>query len=278
MSPRATGGSKPPHTHLKNAPVSRRWRLGTLAAFAAASALAVTSALQADGLDLRATSVTDLHTLVQQRRDQVDDKQDQVAALNAEVERLARSVDDRRAQTVQRQVRRLRAPAGFAAASGAGLKITLSDTPKERANELLGMGIKVGDRDLIGEDLVVHQQDLQSVINALWAGGARSMTLMGQRIISTTAIKCVGNTVVIKDIPYAPPYKIEVIGDPVQMQQSLYANDLVIGYLDAVSALDLVWSLDVASDLKLPAYTGTAELRYAKPAKASTTKTEPETD
>ncbi len=40
----------------------------------------------------------------------------------------------------------------------------------------------------------VHQQDIQAYVNALWAGGARAVTLQGQRLISTTGIRCVGNT------------------------------------------------------------------------------------
>jgi len=32
------------------------------------------------------------------------------------------------------------------------------------------------------------------VVNALWAGGAEAMTIMGVRVISTSAVRCVGNT------------------------------------------------------------------------------------
>ena len=51
------------------------------------------------------------------------------------------------------------------------------------------------------------------MVNALWSGGAEAMTIQGQRVISTTAVKCVGNTVVLHGIPYAPPYVISAIGN-----------------------------------------------------------------
>ena len=38
--------------------------------------------------------------------------------------------------------------------------------------------------------LVVHQQDIQAVVNALWKGGATAVTIQGQRVVSTTGIKC----------------------------------------------------------------------------------------
>lgn len=247
-------------------PGRRRWRAATLTAFAAAAGLMVTSALQADGLDLRVTSVTDLHTLVQQQRDRVDAKQQRLAELTREVSRLGESVDDQQTRKTQRQARRLRAPAGFTEISGAGLKVTMSDTPKELAHDLLGQDIMVGDRELVGDDLVVHQQDIQAVVNALWQGGARGITLMGHRIITTTGIKCVGNTVIIKDIPYAPPYEIEAVGDPVELQAALDANPRVSAWIDAVYAFGLVWGVESDSDLTLPAYSGSSELRYAEPA------------
>jgi uncharacterized protein YlxW (UPF0749 family) len=69
--------------------------------------------------------------------------------------------------------------------------------------------------------LVVHQQDIQAVVNALWSGGAEAMTIQEQRVISTTAVKCVGNTVVLHGIPYAPPYRIRAIGDPLRLHAAL---------------------------------------------------------
>lgn len=242
---------------------SKRWRLAALVTFGCASALMVTSSLQADGLDLRATSVTDLNTLVQQRRDQVDAKQQRVAELTEEVRQLGVAVDDNRVRTAQREARRMRGPAGFSPVAGEGVRIALDDTPKERAAELLEDPPDLG-RTLVGDDLVVHQQDIQAVVNALWLGGARAMTLMGQRIVSTTGIKCVGNTVIIKNIPYSPPYVIEAVGDPDELEEAVYSNPRVAAYLADASVLDLGWSLDTEDELELPAYTGSAELRYAE--------------
>lgn len=248
---------------------SRRWRAATLTAFAAAAGLMITSALQADGMDLRVSSVTDLHTLVQLRRDQVDAKQRRIAELSAEVSRLGKSVDDSRTRKIQREARRLRGPAGFTEITGDGLTVTMSDTPKDLAHDLLAQGIMVGDRELVGDDLVVHQQDIQAVVNALWQGGAEGITLMGQRIISTTGIKCVGNTVVIKGIPYAPPYVIKAVGAPAELQSALASNPRVSAWLDAVNLFGLVWSVETSTALELPAYSGATELRYAEPAETS---------
>ncbi len=56
------------------------------------------------------------------------------------------------------------------------------------------------------DDLVVHQQDVQAVVNALWAGGADAVQVMDQRLLSTSAVRCVGNTLLLNGRVYSPPY------------------------------------------------------------------------
>ena len=58
------------------------------------------------------------------------------------------------------------------------------------------------------DDIVVHQQDVQAVVNALWASGAEAMMIQDQRVISTSAVRCVGNTLILQGRVYAPPYRI----------------------------------------------------------------------
>ena len=62
------------------------------------------------------------------------------------------------------------------------------------------------------DDLVVHQQDVQSVVNALWAGGAEAMTIMDQRVIATSAVRCIGNTLLLMGRAYSPPFVVTAIG------------------------------------------------------------------
>src|SRR4029077_21214912 len=76
-----------------------------------------------------------------------------------------------------------RAAAGFTAVHGPGLAVALHDAPRQPDG-----GLPAGARP---DDVVVHQQDVQSVVNALWAGGAEAMTIMGIRVISTSAVRCV---------------------------------------------------------------------------------------
>lgn len=217
----------------------------------------MTSAVNSHGVDLRGSSVTDLTTVLIGERSRVHDLQAKENALNAEVNRLAKSVSDRRVSALQPQLDALRGAVGMTPVSGAGLTVTLEDAPKEvidRARQTGSVPI---------DALVVHQQDIQSVVNALWAGGAQAMTVQGQRIISTTGIKCVGNTVVLHGVPYSPPYVISAVGDVNALQHSLDTSEFVAAYQTFVSTYQLGWSV-TSSEMTLPAFVGTADLSVAK--------------
>jgi uncharacterized protein YlxW (UPF0749 family) len=247
-----------PHRHRER----NRWRLVALVVFVTAGVLFATSALASGGLDLRASSVTDLDTVVRQQRERTDSLQQRVAALNTEVDTLGKSVDDAQVSGVQRQVDALRGPAGFEKVRGPALTVVLSDASKDE----IGKAVEEG--EVAAKNLVVHQQDIQAVVNALWAGGAEAMTLQEQRVVSTTGIKCVGNTVVLHGVPYAPPYEITAIGDVEALQASLDSSDYVAGYRSYVDTYGLGYRVRTDDEVTMPAYDGSTDLRYAKAAAA----------
>jgi uncharacterized protein YlxW (UPF0749 family) len=234
----------------------RGWRLATPAVFLLAGGLFITSSVASDGTDLRAGRYGDLSTVVQQATEEVDELQAERAALSEEVERLTAELNDTGVSPVQEKVRRLEVPAGLGAMKGPGLTVELDDAPND----------EFADPDVDQNFLVVHQQDIQAVVNAMWAGGAEAMTIQGQRVISTTGIKCVGNTVVLHGIPYSPPYVITAVGDPATMLTSLQDSPYVESYMTWVEQHDLGWNVMPHSEVELPPYKGSLDLEYARPA------------
>jgi uncharacterized protein YlxW (UPF0749 family) len=218
--------------------------------------LFVTSAVSSKGTDLRAGRYGDLAGLVSEQSQRVAALRERAADLSRQVERLSSRSGNHQVEEVQRRVDSLRVPAGMSAVEGPGITITLDDAPEE----------VVRDAGIAASDGIVHQQDIQAVANALWAGGAEAMTIQNQRVISTTGIKCVGNTVRLHGVPYAPPYVISAVGDPVSMLQSVNSNPYIQIYQQYVARVQLGWSLEVEDHLKLPAYGGSPDLHYARPA------------
>lgn len=199
----------------------------------------------------------DLAGLVNAEVRQADAAAGEVANLRAEVDRLT---DEASAlgPSDTAAAERLAVAAGWTAQHGPGLEVKLWDAPTGAARP-----------DWVRPaDLVVHQQDVQSVMNALWAGGAEAMTVQGQRVVSTSAVRCVGNVLLLHGRTFSPPYVIRAIGDVKALQAALDRDPSVRTYRDYVDAVGLGWSLATVDDVEAPAYDGAAELSYASVAGA----------
>ena len=236
--------------------VPGRWRVGTAAVLLIGSVLLIISQESSGGTDLRPGRYNDLASLVANESKRVKDQQAEVATLAAEVEELGTSVDDERVDQVRRQARALRDDAGLAPVAGAGISVTLSDAAVDDINSSTTVDL---------DRFVVHQQDIQAVVNALWRGGARAVTVQGQRIISTTGIKCEGNSVTLQGVPYPQPYVISGVGDQTELLLALQTDPVLAGYRDdaADPAIGVGWDLALDSALVAPAYDGLLDLAFA---------------
>lgn len=212
-----------------------------------------TSASLAQGTDLRGGRNVDLISMVAAESQRNAELAGEVARARDEVDRLSGATDVGGMPAAQLEAAEL--AAHTLPMRGPGVTVVLDDAPSW-----------VSPPDVDPDLLVVHQQDIQAVVNALWKGGAEAMTIQGQRVVSTTGIKCVGNTVVLHGIPYAPPYRIEAIGDPDALEAALADSEYVTNYQDYVAAYGLVYQQRRSADLTFPAYEGRIELQYASPA------------
>jgi uncharacterized protein YlxW (UPF0749 family) len=231
------------------------WRLLAPAVFVAAGALFVTSMVTSGGTDLRAGRYDDLDGLATAEGNDLAALRAQASRLDREVERLTQGLGRTGDQVEQRKVDALEGPAGLEAVRGPGMTISLDDAPDD---VLADAGSDVS-------DLIVHQEDIQAVANALWAGGAEAMTIAGQRVVATTGIKCVGNTVVLHGVPHSPPYRISAVGPVGAMRGSVNASPYIDLYLESVQK-GLGWDVREEPSLSLPGYQGPTELEYARPA------------
>ena len=242
-----------PHERPPRSP----WRFGTPLVVLACGALFVTSAANSEGTDLRPGRYTDLASLVEAENQEYIELVDRVRAVTADVERLTNRVGAEEVRRIHRQVAELRAPAGFTPVTGPGVTITLSDAPADVINS--------STRDI--RLLVVHQQDIQAVVNAFWKGGAEAVTIQGERLITSSGIKCEGNAVMIQGQAYPQPYVISAVGDPETLENAVQADDFLEFYRRASELPDVSvgWDLQVEERLELPGFDGVSGLTYAEP-------------
>lgn len=232
-----------------------RWRLGVPIVALATGLLFATSASTARGTDLRATQITDLASVVNEKSDRIAQAQKQIAQLQATVNEgtIRAATANQVVASEQDRARPYEAPAGLTSVHGPGLRVALDDAAAvadAKPDEL--------------NALIVHQSDVQAVVNALWAGGAEAMTIMGQRVIATSAVRCVGNTLLFNGEVYSPPFIIEAIGPADRMRSALNRSSGVLLFAQAAKYLGLGYSVDGEADITAPAYTGVIRLTYAE--------------
>ncbi|MGW1234141.1 DUF881 domain-containing protein [Streptomyces californicus] len=230
----------------------------TAAVFALAGLIFVTSANTAKGTNLRSdSSLLKLSDLIRERSEKNGELNDAAAAVRTDIDALAQR-DDGSTEAEDAKLKALEKAAGTTEITGDSVSVTLNDAPPDAT-------ANPGYPEPQPNDLVIHQQDLQAVVNALWQGGARGVQVMDQRLISTSAVRCVGNTLILQGRVYSPPYKVTAVGDPGKLKRALDDSSAIQNYLLYVKAYGLGWKVDENDAVTLPGYSGTVDLHHAQP-------------
>jgi uncharacterized protein YlxW (UPF0749 family) len=235
----------------------RRWYVLVPVIAALAGLLLTTTARTAAGTTLRDDRRPELTRLITDREAEVAAQTDTAAQLRRRIDQATRAQAGSD-QPIRDQTARAdagRADAGLVAVHGPGVTVRLDDAPR-RPDGSLPAGARP-------EDVVVHQQDVQSVVNALWVGGAEAMTIQGVRVISTSAVRCVGNTLLLHGRVYSPPFDIAAIGDPQRLRATLAADPDVQTFVQAAAVFGLGYSVTGRDDILAPAFAGPVTLDYA---------------
>ncbi len=235
----------------------RSWRVLVPAVCLVAGVGFAVSARESRGTDLRAPATANLVDTVRAAEARVHDADAQLRAVQAEVSRAAKQAgqDNSGVAAAQAKVAPLQAPAGLTAVHGPGLEVVLDDAA---TTDSVPSGASVDPNQL-----VVHQSDLQAVVNALWAGGAEAMSIAGQRVIATSAVRCVGNTLLLNGEVFSPPYRVTAIGPAAAMQDKLASSPGVKLFREAAGYYGLGYTVATQDRVDIAAYTGPLTLIYA---------------
>jgi uncharacterized protein YlxW (UPF0749 family) len=225
---------------------------------ALAGLLLATTAVTARGTDLRASRSLDVSQLIERQQRTLAGLTSDERALRARISAATAlaGVGDRRVRAARAAADKLLAAAGLTRVSGPAVTVSLDDATRTDQQRDLEAGARP-------DDLVIHQQDVQGVVNALWAGGADAMTIMGQRVVATTAVRCVGNTLLLHGRVYSPPFVITAIGKERRLRRALDADPSVQIFQQYVAAYGLRYHVSMHDNVTLPAYAGPLGLTRA---------------
>jgi uncharacterized protein YlxW (UPF0749 family) len=233
------------------------WRFGVpLVCLLAGLLLAATHGVSG-GAEIRRSDAPRLVDLVREAQSSVSRLSTERDALTKKLDSLhGRSTDAALAAMLRRSAE-LAGEADMDPVHGPGLVVTLQDAQRDANGRF--------PRDASPDDLVVHQQDIQAVLNALWSAGAEAIQMQDQRIIATSVPRCVGNTLLLNGRTYSPPYTITAIGSAPAMQAALAAAPLVTLYKQYVVRFGLGYQEDVKPDVRIAGYTEPVRMHFAQP-------------
>jgi uncharacterized protein YlxW (UPF0749 family) len=155
-------------------------------------------------------------------------------------------------KALQNQMKTMRMQAGLSKVEGPALVVRLQDSDLHPARN---------------EDpyfFLVHDVDLVSLINELWAAGAEAISINEQRIIASSSIRCAGPTILVNSVRLVPPYEVKAIGPATSMEAALRMPG---GWYDSMAqSLKNGVKIKIVEkeNLVIPAYEGALLFRYAK--------------
>jgi uncharacterized protein YlxW (UPF0749 family) len=234
------------------------WRFGVpLVCLLAGLLLAATHGVSG-GAEIRRSDAPRLVDLVREAQESVNRLSTQRDALEHKLDAAHGRSSDAALSAMLRRSAELAGEAGMDAVHGPGLVVTLQDAQRDANGRF--------PRDASPDDLVVHQQDIQAVLNALWSGGAEAIQMQDQRIIATSVPRCVGNTLLLNGRTYSPPYTITAIGNAATMQSALAAAPLVTLYKQYVIRFGLGYHEEVKPDVQIAGHSEPVRMHFAQPA------------
>ena len=234
------------------------WRFGVPAVCAAAGLLLGVTHGVSGGGEIRRSDAPRLVDLVRETQQSVD-------RLTAERDAMVSEIDNHHGDSpgtdaalaaITRRADILAAQGGLTPLRGPGLVVTLNDAQRDAQGRF--------PRDASPDDLVVHQQDIQAVLNALWSAGAEGIQMQDQRIIATSSPRCVGNTLLLNGRTYSPPYVISAIGDAPAMQDALSKAPMVSLYKQYAVRFGLRYT-EEPREVELARYGPPVRMKFAQP-------------
>lgn len=154
---------------------------------------------------------------------------------------------------IQEQLSRSRVEAGLTGMMGPGVTVQLADSGRTPGTE---------------DDpyfYIVHDVDLQALVNEMWAAGAEAVSVNDQRMVTRTSIRCVGPTVLVNGVRMAAPYTVKAIGPPADLEMALRMPG---GFLDSMAPLiKHGGQVKVTRDqeLSIEPFDGSLVFRYGQP-------------
>jgi uncharacterized protein YlxW (UPF0749 family) len=186
---------------------------------------------------------------------------DDQAVLKTQILNLRKQIEEKQEETglsVQKNnldtLAQLKKEIGLESVRGDGVQITLNDGPFTQRNSEQG-----------SDQFLVHAADLRDIVNLMFSAQAEAIAVNDQRVIASTPISSVGNTILVNNFHVLPPFTITVVGDQDLLLQRLADAAALPDLSKRAKAQKIQYGYEAKSSLTAPVYNGDFRLKYVQP-------------
>lgn len=180
--------------------------------------------------------------------------QDQISQMQSTIDNYRESIEQTGSAYKGMEADLLRAEnlAGLTDVYGPGITVTLSDAKKI-------------DPNAPAEYFIIHDSDVRSLVNELLAAGAEAIAINGERVVSTTAIRCVGPVIIVNNSRRAAPFVVEAIGDSATLESAI---NMTGGVLSELRNWNIGVTIQKSDRIDMKAYSGSVTFKHVTTAKS----------
>jgi len=130
--------------------------------------------------------------------------------------------------------------AGLTDVQGEGVKIILDDSTSY----------------LLQEQSIAHAADIRDIVSLLKRAGAEAISINGERVVTTTAVDCIVNTILVNETRISNPFEISAIGDKDLLHRVLVDKAILQDLHKRVSSDGVVYQVTKENDILIKAHSG----------------------
>lgn len=177
----------------------------------------------------------------------------QIIALRDEISRIQEEMQQYYHPEDVDRLNQLKRELGLTEITGEGLEIVLDDSPEVK-REILD----------VNDDALIHAADLRDLINVLRAVKPEAIAVNNQRIVISTPINCVGNSILVNNFHMLPPFTVAVIGDSKLIFAKLTDENVLKDLNKRVEKNGVIMKMKPKGEMTIPMYSGTYQSKYLK--------------
>ncbi len=196
----------------------------------------------------------DLQKMLTAEKEKTGALQEQIQQMQTTIDNYRESIEQTGStyKGMEADLARAENIAGLTDVYGPGVSVTLEDA-------------KITGNVVSPETFIIHDSDVRAVVNELLAAGAEAISINDERVISTTAIRCVGPVLLVNNVKSGTPFVIKAIGNPVTLENSL---NMTGGIVNELRSVKIGVSIQKMDRIDIKAYSGAVNFNYLTTVKA----------